>query len=550
MHLISWGHWFTFFNIVAALGLSSFYLFSETFPETLLGQAYFIANWFSHISFLVFMCFVLILFPLILILPKTRFIRTSASFIYTFILLLMLLDGFVYSQLGYHLNTSSSEQIIALIASLIAQNNRLFWSVSLLLCLVLLSLQFVVSNYAWKHLRQLQKTRFARKVIFALVTTFCFSHIVHISADANLDYDILRQDSFLPLTYPATAKTLLTKYGMFNQTDYIQRKTAPLSFSENIPQYPSIQATCMGKDVQHSAILVLKSNMLSNEQIAQISQRSTSGAITMKAHVDNALEENAWFNLFYSLPTIYQKDVLTQQTQPLLLQAVNNANLATSFTTIGNSQLSDQALPWYKTLFSQTNSLADISSLLFAKKLNSIKPGLHVIHFAEDDDYQFELFMDALLLAQKQKNVADIIWVSSLGNTNKQNSFIDKPSVLLMPNSKSATLNVLTSHMDIAPTLLKQWLRCDIDNAALVNGDNLLTLKHERVIANTMAEGIIVFNKDKSVLIDQNGNFQSYSLQLEAPITVDSDFPLMIDGVHFIKQFGVKAKLTDKTAVE
>jgi hypothetical protein len=52
-----------------------------------------------------------------------------------------------------------------------------------------------------------------------------------------------------------------------------------------------------------------------------------------------------------------------------------------------------------------------------------------------------------------------------------------------------------------------------------------------------MDNGIVVFNKDKSMFVDQNGNFQSYSIQLAAPITATPDFPLMIDGVHFIKQF-------------
>ena len=35
LHLISWSHWFTFFNIFAAIALSSYYLFSETAPTTL-----------------------------------------------------------------------------------------------------------------------------------------------------------------------------------------------------------------------------------------------------------------------------------------------------------------------------------------------------------------------------------------------------------------------------------------------------------------------------------------------------------------------------------
>ncbi len=56
----------------------------------------------------------------------------------------------------------------------------------------------------------------------------------------------------------------------------------------------------------------------------------------------------------------------------------------------------------------------------------------------------------------------------------------------------------------------------------------------------------MVFNKDKSVFIDQNGNFQSYSSQLQAPIVESADFPLMIDGVRFIKQFTQEKTILDE----
>ena len=69
------------------------------------------------------------------------------------------------------------------------------------------------------------------------------------------------------------------------------------------------------------------------------------------------------------------------------------------------------------------------------------------------------------------------------------------------------------------------------------NGQDILKIKKNRLIANTMQSGIMAFNKDQSVFIDQNGNFQSFSILLDAPITVSADFPLMIDAVHLIKQF-------------
>jgi membrane-anchored protein YejM (alkaline phosphatase superfamily) len=573
LHLISWSHWFTFFNIVAAIALSSYYLFHEAAPTTALGYAYLLTTWVSHIAFLTFMSFVLILFPLTLILPNTRFIRTSGSIIFTVGLLLLVLDAFIYSKLGYHLNASSSEQIIALIKD-IANKNATFYAISGALAIIILSFQLVVSNYAWKHLKQLQKTTFARYAIFGVVASFFFSHLTHIWADANLEYDILRQDTVLPLSYPATAKTLLTKYDLFNIDDYIERKNSPLSFSKAIPTYPSLQDTqcnavtsATSSSITQSVFLILTDAQISAEQLNQFKRRSTATAFELNQNIDTGLADEAWFNLLYSLPSIYQQDILTQQTKPLLFQKIEEQKLASSLTIISEkngskintskdtddiNNMGDDESHWFSALFDETIELNNVSSLLFADKLNNKTPGLHVIYFknASTDNeinrksqYQFELFIDALLLAQKQKAQKDTIWISAIGNERQEMRLSTKPALLIHANGTSPEQVKLahnTSTMDLQPTLMKHWLGCDISSTAFGNGSDLVTLNKDRIIANTTEQGIIVFDKDKSVFIDQHGNFQSYSTQLSAPITINSDFPLMIDGVHFIKQFSAQ----------
>jgi len=83
LHLISWSHWFTFFNIIAAILLSTVYLGYESAPETFAGHIYLITTWLSHMAFLTFIIFVLTVFPLTLLFPRTRFIRASASIIFS-----------------------------------------------------------------------------------------------------------------------------------------------------------------------------------------------------------------------------------------------------------------------------------------------------------------------------------------------------------------------------------------------------------------------------------------------------------------------------------
>ena len=540
LHLISWSHWFTFFNIIAAIGLSTVYLVNEPWPETTTGSIYLVTTWLSHMAFITFITFVLTVFPLTLIFPRTRFIRASASIIFTLVLLLLLLDAFIYNRLGYHINASSTSQILALISDEIEQDRRSFWFVSIIFCLLILSFELVVSNYAWKHLKSLQKTIFARFFIFGLVGCFFISHITHIWADANLEYDVLKQDSILPVSYPSTAKTLLTKYGLFNLEDYIERKTSPLTFSEEIPAYPTLSSQCKVAN-QQSAYMVLSKHALSERSVHQFKDRLSQHAIALTHHVDNALTDDAWFNLFYGLPTIYQERILAQQTPPALMQALAQLDVRKQIFVIGNQK--DGVLPtWLAESFDQVNYLDNVSSLIFASPKTEAQTSFNVIYFTEDDSYQQELYVDALMLAQQKANNNDVIWISSLGNLAEETALTIKPALAIWPNKKAKDINYLTSHMDVANTLLESWLGCTENLAAFSNGSNLLTLKKDRVIANTLHGSIMVFDKDRSVSIDQNGNFESYSRKLAAPISQSADFPLMIDGVHFIKQFSEQAK--------
>jgi uncharacterized protein len=549
--LVSWSHWFTFFNIIASILLSSLYLFNEAIPDTLLGKFYLVVTWLSHMSFLTFIGFVLIIFPLTLIYPKTRFIRGAASVVFTLGLLLLLLDAFIYTRLGYHLNASSSDQIVALIQTQIDQNSRVFWFVSILLFISILVFQLVVSNYAWKHLRQLQKTVFARFIVMGLVTAFFISHLLHIWADANLEYDILRQDTVLPLSYPSTAKTLLTKYGMFDIEDYMARKTSPLSFTDVQPTYPTLDEQCVQhKSTNQSAILVLTDQLLENQQIQQFAQRATSNKLQLSNHVDNALPKDAWFNLLYSLPSIYKDGVISRGKKPLLFSVLDANNLNSSLTVIDEMQEDNANLPssvnGYKSLFDDVSLVKDISSLVLSQRLNALSHGLHIFYFSASDHYQYELFIDALLLSQKNKANKDIVWISSVGNKNEKTSLTIKPALFILPSEQEKDITHLTSHMDIQPTLMKHWLKCKIEPSTYSTGKDMVKVKNNRVIANTMDNGMMVFNKDKSVFIDQNGNFQSYSRELESPIMVSADFPLMIDGVHYIKSFALQQKSMNK----
>ncbi|QDP01327.1 DUF3413 domain-containing protein [Thalassotalea sp. PS06] len=538
LQLISWGHWFTFFNILAAIAISIIYLIVEGKPDGFIATIYMLTTWISHMAFLTFLGFVLLVFPLTLLFPRIRFIRGAASIIFTLVLTLLVIDSISYSQLGYHLNLDSSGKILSLLKDQFRDYQvPFYWLVGVSL-LAILAFELVISNYSWKHLKQLQQKGIGRYFALIWVTSFFISHLTHIWADAKLEYSVLRQDNMLPLSYPTTAKTLLTKYGLVNQEGYIDKLNQPMAFSVETPDYPSVSNQCAVTDVpEQSVFILLNDSPLTSKQTKRLLRRSDNGGQLITNLVDASTANEAWFNLMYSLPSVYKDGIVSQQQAPVLMQLLEQQSLSRSLAIIGDEV---QTLPvWLSDLFSQTRYFADISPFVTAQKLNNLPVGLYVFYFAEPGDYQFSLFSDALLLAQEQKQTQDIIFVSSLGNKNKESRFMSKPGVVIWPERSDDAVMELASHMDMQATLMKRWLNCDMDRKSYSSGRDIFDLPSDRVLANTLQDGIVIFQKDKTVFVDDKGNFESFSSQLDTPLSQSDDFPRLIEGVKFINQFSV-----------
>ncbi len=539
LRLISWSHWFTFFNICAAIVLSSSYVFTESHPETILGQGYLIATWLSHMAFLTVVAFVLIVFPVTLLLPFTRFIRGYSSCVFTLILAALVLDIFTYQALGYHLNASSTEQIIQLIHNTIEKDSQGFWTTAIASISLILLFQLVVSNYAWKHIQTLQQAVFAKYVMGLLLIAFVTSHLIHVWADAHLDYDVLQQDTLFPLSYPTTAKTLLNKYGLFNEEHYLENKSIPVSFNNDVAPYPVLNdSSCSAINAKpQTTIIILNKNSISQQQIDFFNQRNSHDVIRFGRHIDSASTSNAWFNLFYSLPSIYQNNILMQYKSPVLFQRIRQLGLSSNLTIINDTNTTSELPTWLPALFDETQQLKNSSTIIFGQHLKTLPKGLHVYYFDTENNDQLNIFTDALLLSEQRKKTPSAIWISALGNEDINEQSFVKPALFILPNSPQRRLRILTSQMDVVPTLMQQWLSCDLDAHHYSTGTNVYGLTDRRIIANSTATGLIVFEKDKSIFVNEEGQFKGYSRQLKAPIDVKPNHPLMINGVKNIQQY-------------
>ena len=70
------------------------------------------------------------------------------------------------------------------------------------------------------------------------------SHAMHVWADANLYQPIVQQDNMFPLSYPATAKTLMARYSLLDIENYQQRKALQFNKTMKGIIYPAEPVYC------------------------------------------------------------------------------------------------------------------------------------------------------------------------------------------------------------------------------------------------------------------------------------------------------------------
>lgn len=255
--LISWGHWFTFANIVVVLAIGTLYVEAAEPPGSGLGTLYLLISWLGHFAFLPFVFFIILLFPFCLVVPYARVLRGIAALVGALGLLALIADALFFRYYGYHLNTYSLSRL-ALDAEAQFQGASFVIILGLLLTfVVVLAFELVLANLAWKRLEQIQQRRFAAPITTVFVLCFLTSHSIHIWADAVFYKPITQQDDLFPLSYPTTAKTLMAKHGL------IQPEQSP----------PSQLAQLLGAQLGNSgqvAIDPLNTGVLQSVTVAQL----------------------------------------------------------------------------------------------------------------------------------------------------------------------------------------------------------------------------------------------------------------------------------------
>lgn len=480
--LLSWGHWFTFANIGLALLISLSYLFADSPPTSFMGITYMLVTWLSHTSFIAFLAFVLTVFPLSLVFPYPRHIRGMAAIIATCGASLLTLDAYVYVNLGYHLNPSALPEIISLLWNRLTTSPALTTFLASGIVLLILGFQLVVSNYTWHHLARLKQFKFARYTISFLVVCFALSHSIHIWADANLKFDITKQDNVLPLSYPTTAKSLLAKNDLLDIETYNQAHSVKINNQNINYQPPAPLAKCDDFTQANVDIFVFETDAQLVEFASNHKELHKTELFLQPTNHDDTL-----FGLVYGLPSFYKAAILQEQILPA----------------------------WQ----SQRRSIKvmGIDSLSFINDQAHTNNAIRVINGAAEQAPRNNSHIFAFSLASEN---AEVVTTSTLYTSDKN----------------IAEVNGLIQPSDLITTSVGKYLNCSVIAKQTMLGVNLYKKKDDMGV--NYSQGVVIaYKKDRITLIDSDGNFKNISAAEGFSIEQRLDIPFLVQSIKKLKTF-------------
>ena len=458
--LVNWGHWFALANIVIAIIIASVYVVSSPAPGTGLGTFYLFANWFGHIGFLTFFGFVIFILPLCYLDVSQRTIKTIASVLSALGLAVLAFDALLFNRTGFHLSHSAAHLLKSEAANQMHSVNWQQWLYLLLLFVIWLGFQLVLANAVWKRIDRLMTYRIGRPAVSFFVVCFVSGHAIHVWADAQLYQPIIKQDNMFPLSYPATAKTTMSRYGLLDIERYQQRKQLQFEPDIHTINYPAAPVYCAIDETQTAWLLVQTDQSDLHSAVKKKDLREITQFFTPASSPDGLISST-----LYGVPELYQQSLVNES--PILLA------LAKAYNVSSQVYVEDMPVNEY-----------DFPAIAFSDTLSSDK-SLNIV-FATGETISS--------LMNSQDVTKGLVLVASGYGTSRGSLYTNLPVTAK-----------LASNEDLTPTLLNA-LGCGADVNFYSTGQNLLEPKRDWLVS-TSGEKIIVIYGDQRIEVLSNGSY-------------------------------------------
>lgn len=581
--LVGWGHWFAFFNIIAAMLIGTRYIVHSPWPETLLGQFYLAVSWIGHFSFLIFALYLLILFPLTFLIPSRKLFRLVAVCFSTVGLTLLLIDTQAYQIINLHLNRVVWEVLFSDSNSAISTDLQHLFIVMPLIFLLELGL----SEWVWRKQRKLSHKRVGRPIAALLFVCFITSHLIYVWSDAYFYNSVTSQKSNFPLSYPMTAKSFMEKHGLLDRADYLKRK------SENegklhLVDYP-LEPLKFDRRANHLNVLVisvdnLRADAVTAENMPNAYQYAQNN-LDFTNHYSSSNDMYGMFGLFYGLPSSYASSIKAQGSSPVMIKAMEDQGYSFGLFSGDNFEddlfadtifhglklnkvdFNDQSSPdsqainkwsdWVKAAktpwfsFIELTTVENFSNysgenkLSYPKLLQSYDKSAHVA------DSELGQLLEQIKSLGLSKDTVVVITsnhgmelndtnTNSWGsNSNYSRYQLQVPMIIHWPGMLPAKFTHRSSHLDFSVTILQEILGVSSNPFYYSSGRSLFNESKRKWVLAGDAKELALITPDRTAVIDRFGNYKLYDKNYKR-LDDNPRLPVLMQGLTELQRFYTK----------
>jgi uncharacterized protein len=581
--LVGWGHWFAFFNILAAMLVGSRYVIESTWPSTLIGKVYLILSWIGHFGFLVFAIYILILFPLTFLIPSRKLLRFVAVCFATAGLIILLIDTQTYDALNLHLNPVVWQLLFSDDGPTFSKDlQHLF-----ILLPLIFALELAMSEWVWRKQRKLSHKHIGRPIAALFFISFISSHLIYVWSDAYIYPSVTNQRTNFPLSYPMTAKSFMEKHGLFDREEYLKRLDLNPTSADQV-NYPK-DVIRYDRRSNNLNILMVSVNNLRGDMLNQEAMPSTYAFskqnLNFANHYSSSNDMFGLFGLFYGLPASYEGDIKAQGTAPVLIDVLRekqyqfslfsgnnfddplysetifrglqlNKITFTDQTSRDNQVIGDwekwttgQKGPWFSYL--ELTTVQDFNVLNQKNKNQSAAQILRSNYNLSVKTADNEL--DTLYSKLSEMNLLDttiVIITSNHGtefnetqtnswgsNTNYSSYQLKVPMVIHWPGRVSSEFNRRTSHLDLSVTLLQEVFGVSSNPADFSSGTNLFDESPRRWILAGDSRELALITDTETTVVDKFGNFKVYDESYRRKKETNPTLPVLMQGLTELQRF-------------
>lgn len=481
---VSWGHWFAVANIVLAIAISSVYLLSTPIADTPISFVYLFTTWLGHTSFITFLGFIILIMPLCYQVTNLHVLKATASIIAAIGLALLAFDALLYNKTGVHLTFNSAQLIKSEAQVSIGAFGWLQWFYFILLVIMWLMFQLVIANAIFKRIKRFQKLKFGPYILIILGLCFVTSHGIHVWADAKLYTPVLKQDNMFPLSYPATAKTLMARYGLLDLEQREQQEELQYNSDDGRFNYPPQQVYCSVQS--DKKVIVLAS-------LEQANGLDLTGLANNKYHL-NLTNDASLFakQLVYGIPP----NLLNMTSAPPVATELLNAFDVSTYQYITDKQ-------------------NDAEFASFANDLNSLSSGFFVGILSQEQLASIELAQiintHPTMVIVKNEQAQYQMWSNFVDNTQ------------------------VSSNEDVIPSVLVEF-GCIADPNRYSTGQALQRPTRQWLVT-TQDKNLVVVNYPQLTVVARDGSYEITDLATQEKVLLDLDTNLLSRSIKHLKDF-------------